>query len=148
MDAILDRAHFVRPSECAVGEVEPQLVGPNRGAGLADVGSEPLAQRRVKQVGRGVVAHRRVAGRAIDGGRCRIAARNSALAVGDANRLVVADSVHVLDRELITIDDDHAAVGDLATALRIEGALLELDQGNAVAQILGRDHARARASSP
>ena len=50
----------------AVGEVEAQLVGADRGAGLAHVGAEPLAQRRVQEVGRGVVAHRRVAGLAVD----------------------------------------------------------------------------------
>ena len=44
-----------------MGEVEAELVRPDRGAGLADVRPEPLAEGRVQQVGRGVVAHRRVA---------------------------------------------------------------------------------------
>ena len=51
-----------------MGEVEAQLVGAHRGAGLAHVVAEPLAQRRVQEVGRGVVAHRRVAGLVVDHG--------------------------------------------------------------------------------
>ena len=43
-----------------MGEVEAELVGPHRRAGLADVAAEPLAERRVEEVGGGVVAHRRV----------------------------------------------------------------------------------------
>ena len=43
----------------AVGEVEAQLVRPHVGARLADVRAEPLAQRRVQQMGGSVVAHGR-----------------------------------------------------------------------------------------
>ena len=59
-------AQLLGAERLAVGEVEAQLVGAHRRAGLADVGAEPLAQRRVQEVGRGVVAHRRVAGLAVD----------------------------------------------------------------------------------
>ena len=45
-------------SAAAVAEVEAQLVGPDVGARLAHVGAEPLAQRRLQQVGGGVVALR------------------------------------------------------------------------------------------
>ena len=61
VDAVLDRAQLLGAERLAVGEVEAQLVGAHRRARLADVGAEPLAQRRVQQVGRRVVAHRRVA---------------------------------------------------------------------------------------
>ena len=39
-----------------MGEVEPQLVGSDVGAGLADVRAEPPAERGVQQVGGCVVA--------------------------------------------------------------------------------------------
>ncbi len=61
VDAVLNRAHLVGVERRAVGEVEAQLVGAHRRAGLAHVGAEPLAQRGVQQVGRSVVAHGRVA---------------------------------------------------------------------------------------
>ena len=66
VDPILDRAQVLGAEPLAVGEVEAQLVGAHGRAGLAHVGAEPLAQRRVQQVGGGVVAHRRVAGLAVD----------------------------------------------------------------------------------
>ena len=49
----------------AVREVEAELVRAHRRARLADVGPQPLAKRRVQQVGGGVVSHRRVAGRVL-----------------------------------------------------------------------------------
>ena len=66
VDAVLDVAQLLGAERLAVGEVEAKFVGTHRRARLADVGAEPLAQRRVQEVRRGVVAHRRVAGRAID----------------------------------------------------------------------------------
>ena len=68
VDPVLDVAQLLGAERLAVGEVEAQLVGTDGGAGLAHVGAEPLAQGRVQQVGRGVVAHRRVAGLAVDDG--------------------------------------------------------------------------------
>jgi hypothetical protein len=65
VDAILDRAQLLRGQRRAVGEVEAQLVGLDRGARLADVPAQALAQRGVQQVGRRVVALRRPAGRRI-----------------------------------------------------------------------------------
>ena len=50
----------------AVREVEAQLVGAHRRARLAHVVAEALAQRRVQQVGGGVVSHRRVARLVVD----------------------------------------------------------------------------------
>ena len=66
VDPVLDRAQLLGAERLAVGEVEAQLVGADRGAGLADVVAEALAQRRVQEVGGGVVAHRRVARLVVD----------------------------------------------------------------------------------
>src|SRR5215203_5690534 len=57
VDPLLDVAQLVGAERLAVGEVEAELVRADRGAGLADVGPETLAQRRVQEVGGGVVAH-------------------------------------------------------------------------------------------
>jgi hypothetical protein len=46
----------------------------------------------------------------------------------DADRLVVADPVDVFDRCLGAVPDDDARIGNLAAALRIERALLQLHQ--------------------
>ena len=127
-----------------MGEVEAQLVGAHRRAGLAHVGAEPLAQRRVQEVGRGVVAHRRVAGLAVDLGfdrRRRLRSRRRRL---DLERLVLADPVDVDDLGLSPVPAQHAGVGHLAAALGVEGALLELDQG-AAAVGLDRGQAGRRA---
>ena len=48
-----------------VGEVEAQLVRAHGRASLADVIAKDLPERRVQQMGRGVVAHGRVAGAAV-----------------------------------------------------------------------------------
>src|SRR5213076_3085336 len=59
----------IAPSRRAsVGEIEAQLVGADVGAGLVDVRAEAPTQRRVQQVGRGVVALGGVAGGAVDVG--------------------------------------------------------------------------------
>ena len=65
VDAVLDPAPVLVAQRRAVGEVEAQLVRADVGARLAHVGAEALAQRRVQQVRRGVVA----LGRAARGGR-------------------------------------------------------------------------------
>ena len=68
VDPILDRGQVLSGERLAVGEVEAQLVGAHGRAGLAHVVAEPLAQRRVQEVGRGVVAHRRVPRLVVDQG--------------------------------------------------------------------------------
>ena len=110
-----------------MGEVEAQLVGPHGRAGLADVGAEALAERRVEEVGGGVVAHRRVAVEAGDLG-LDAGAGLRAPAPRDLQRLVVADAVDVDDLGLAAVPAQRAGVGDLAAALGVEGALLELDE--------------------
>ena len=143
----LTRSSIARSSSgaerLAVGEVEAQLVGPDGGAGLAHVGAEPLAQRRVQEVGRGVVAHRRVARLAVDLGLDRAPGFGSPRRL-DLQRLVLADPVDVEDPRLAAVPAQHAGVGDLAAALGVEGALLELDQGAAVVA-LDRGEAGRRA---
>ena len=79
-----------------------------------------------------MVAHRRVAGLAIDHGLDRAARLDRGARWLDLERLVVADPVDVDDLRLPAVPAQHAGVGDLAAALGVEGALLELDQGAAV----------------
>ena len=80
-----------------MGEVEAQLVRAHRRARLADVGAEPLAKRRVQQVGRGVVSHRRVAGRVVDLGLDPRARAPEPGGLVQADHLVVAHPVDVGD---------------------------------------------------
>ena len=66
----------MRPSSsgvtaCEVHEVEAQAIGRHQRARLLDVRAEHLAQRRVEEVGRGVVAARRVAERRVHFGASR-----------------------------------------------------------------------------
>ncbi len=111
-----------------MGEVEAQLVRAHVRAGLAHVRAQPLAQRGVQQVGGGVVAHRGQARLALDGGRDRLAGTELALQRLERQRLVVAQPVHVDDPRAPGQRLHHAGVGDLAAALGVEGALLELGQ--------------------
>ena len=57
----LDAAELVGGHRAEVDEVEAQAIGRHERARLLDVRAEHLAQRRVEQVGAGVVAARRVA---------------------------------------------------------------------------------------
>ena len=111
-----------------MGEVEAQLVRPHRRARLAHVVAEALAQRRVQEVGRGVVAHRRVTRLVVDQGLDRDPGFDLTVLRLHLERLVFADAVDVDHAGLAAVPAQHARVGDLATALGVEGALLELDQ--------------------
>ena len=116
----------------AVGEVEAQLVRPHRGAGLAHVGAEPLPESRVQEVRRGVVAHRREARDVVDLRLDALAGLEAVARAVELDRLVVADPVDVGDPGAAAVPAHLAGVGDLAAALGVERALLELDQGPAV----------------
>ncbi len=114
-------------------EVEPQLVRADVRAGLAHVAAERLAQRRVQEVGGGVVALGQVAR--------GVHARDHALALVqlagqrlEHQRLVVAEPDHVDDpgAAAAVLALDHAGVGDLAAAGGVERRLDELGQGPAV----------------
>jgi len=105
-----------------VAEVEAQAVGRHQAARLLDVGSERLAQGRVKQVGARVVAHGTGAPVRVD-----LSAHDHAgLEAAGAD----ADVVHVeprhrqpdvahLGRRAVRVE--HAAVADLAARLAVEG---------------------------
>ena len=132
---VLDLANLLGRERVAVREVEPQLVGPHRRARLAHVGAEPLAQCRVEEVGRCVVSHRAMARVVIDLGldprpknqACRLLGFASGAARASENqRLVIARANHVRDRGLAPVPAKDAGIGDLAAALGIERALLEL----------------------
>ena len=119
----------------AVGEVEAQLVRADVGAGLAHVRAEALAQRRVQQVRRRVVALGRAA--RVRGRRARRTRSPSCSSPArrlEHERLVVAEAHDVDDRAraVAVLALDHAGVGDLAAAGRVERRLDELGQHAAV----------------
>ena len=99
VDGVLDVAQLLRAERAGVAEVEAQLVGADVGAGLADVGAETLAQRRVQQVGGGVVALGGAPRRVIDAREHGLAPRCSVpCSTHDVERLVVAEPEHALRR--------------------------------------------------
>ena len=140
-DGSLRRIHsLTRSSIClqvlgrdplAVVEVEAQLVGADVGAGLAHVRAERLAQRGVQQVRRGVVGLRRGARSAVDARDdplARAAVRPASTC--DDDGLVVADAHDVGDvpAGVAGLGLQHARVGDLAAARRVERRLGEVDE--------------------
>ena len=139
VDLVLDVAAVLLAELRGVGEVEAQLVGADVRAGLADVVAEPLAQRRVQQVRRGVVAGRRVARRAVDLRDDALARAQLALDRAHDQRLVVAGAHDVddLDVAVAVLAGDRALVAHLAAALGVERGLGELDEHAPV--VLGRD---------
>ena len=94
-DPGLHGRQLLRGQPLAMGEVEAQLVGAHVGAGLAHVGAQPLAQRRVQQVGGGVVAHGGQAGVALHLARAVSPGADLALERLQRQRLVVAEAEHV-----------------------------------------------------
>ena len=66
VDDALDRIDLLARDRREVHEVEPQAIGRDERSRLLDVRAEHLAQRRVQQVRRGVIAPRRVAHRVVD----------------------------------------------------------------------------------
>ena len=80
----------------------------------------------MEQVGGGVVAHRRVSFEVPDGRLNPGALLRRGAA--DPQRLVGADPVDVDHLRLAAVPAQRARVGDLAAALGVERALLELDQ--------------------
>ena len=141
--AVLDEAQVVLVEALPVGEVEAQLVGPDVGAGLADVAAEALAQRGVQQVRGGVVGGRGAAGGGVDPREHPLALVQLARLGLEDERLVVAEA-HDVDHggaAVAALALDHAAVGDLAAAGGVERGLDELGQDEPV---LARDGADGR----
>ncbi len=93
VDPLLDRLALVRCQLRGVGEVEAQLVGPDRRAGLRDVLTEHLAERGLQEVRRRVVRHRREA-HAPRHDRPHAVARGESVAA-EEKRLVVVEAVRV-----------------------------------------------------
>ena len=130
LTVVLDVAQLLGRQRAAVGEVEAQLVGADVGAGLADMVAEPPAQRRVQQVGGGVVALGRVPGRAVDVRADALAGLERPVLGHEREHLVVAEPQHVLDpgAAVAVLALDVARVGDLAAAGGVERRLAQLDQ--------------------
>ena len=129
-----DPLHLVPLFGCqslAVGEVEAQLVGADRRAGLLHVVAQHLPQCRVQQVGRRVVRHGREAVAPVDD-RLDAGAGLERRVPGqlDQQHLVVAELADVDDRQalLFAVDLEVAGVADLAAAGGVERALLDLDE--------------------
>ncbi len=122
-------------------EVEAQALRAHRGAGLAHVLAEPVAQRALQQMGAGVVGHRRAPARHVDA-RVHGVAHAQLAVEAHEQRLVAVEPVDRLDLAAHGVRADLAAVGDLAAALRIERRARELDEREALADRLDREHLR------
>ena len=120
IDLVLDVAQLVGAEALGMGEVEAQLVGADVGAGLAHVGAQPRAQRRVQEVGRGVVGLGRVARPRVDARDHPLAGLELALLDHDGDRLVVAhpEDVGHAGAAVAVLAGDLADVGDLPAARR------------------------------
>ena len=66
VDHALDRLELLRGDRLRVREIEAQAIGRDQRAFLDHVRAEDLAQRRVQQVRRGMIEHRRLARGGID----------------------------------------------------------------------------------
>ena len=105
-----------------MAEVEPQAVGRHDRAGLADVGAEHLAERRVHQMGRRMVALDVTASRLIDlGHRGRGLER---FAESPDNGALAVHLLDIFDGQLPAVTFDHAGIADLTTGLGVERILL------------------------
>ncbi len=60
----------------------------------------------------------------------------------DAQHLIRVEAVHALDRGAPSLPLEHAVVGDLAAALGVERRRVQLDEHEAVAEILDRTRDR------
>ena len=119
-----------RRQRAAVREVEPQLVRAYVGAGLVDVGAEQLPERRVQQMGGGVVALGGVAGGAVYVGVHPLA-RLERSALGDERHdLIIAEAQHIFDaRETVAVVALHVSgVGDLSATGGVERRLDQLHE--------------------
>jgi hypothetical protein len=141
VDPVADVPELVVGERSAVGEVEAELVGATRGARLAHVRPEALPERRVQEVRRGVVPHRREAGDVVDLGLDPSPGVQPVHPALQLDRLVVPDPVDVGDGGGAALPPENPRVGDLSAALGVEGALLELDERPAVVR-LGGEHTR------
>ena len=106
--------------------------------------AEHLTERRVQQMRRGVVRHRREPVAPVDDGLdARTGLERRTLAERDDEHLVVAELEHVGDLEplVLAVHLEIAGVGDLAAAGGVERALLELHE-------LPRPVDRARSRRP
>ena len=107
-------------------EVEPQLVGPDGGAGLRDMVAEDLAERRLQEVRRGVVRHRREPHAPRHDGTDPIAGANpsprKSSTWSSSNRYASTSSA----RPPVVVALDPALVRHLAAATGIERRLAQL----------------------
>ena len=120
-----------RRQRLGVREIEPQAVGRDQAALLGDMAAEPVAQRRVQQVGRAVVGAdaRRGARRRPTGGRSSPTLTSPCDDLG-AQCVKLAERLRrVLNIALEALErGQFSGVADLAAALAVEGRLVEDDR--------------------
>ena len=138
VDPLLDRAPLVGRERLRVGEVEAQLVGAHRRAGLVDVVAEHVAERPVQQMRGRVVGRRREPHAPGHDRRARGRRRRSPRPRTGAPGRPRAGRRRAASPASRSSLDDLAGVADLAAALRVERRLAQLGEEEAVAELLER----------
>ena len=126
----LDPGQFVLGQGGVVAEVEAHALGIDQLALLGDVGAQHILQRRMDQVGGGVVGAGGQAG--VRGGAQLGAGADGERARGDLDRMGMEVAGRLLDIEdagAAPRPFDLAAIARLAAAFAIEGGLVEQDLG-------------------
>ena len=135
--SIASRSSAVSCEPCV--KSKRSLSGRTAEPACVDVLAEHLAERRLQEVRRGVVRHRREADAPRDDRPHAVAGREALAA--EEQHLVAVEAVRVdelrADRRVV-VALDPALVGHLAAARRIERRLAQLREERAVAEILER----------
>ncbi len=141
VDLVLDGAQLVGGQRRGMGEVEAQALGAHRGARLAHVLAELVAERALQEVGARVVGHGRAPAREVDARVDGVAGRELAVEPHEQG-LVALEAVDRLDLPAHGVRRELAAVGDLAAALGIERRARELDEREPLGDRLDGQHRR------
>ena len=120
---VLDVGELLGRKRLAVGEVEPQLVGPHGRTRLPHVCPEPPAKRGVEKMRGGVVAGCRMPKPAVHDKARPLALLELAALDRGRNRLVVAEAVDVFYSREARLGLDRARIRHLPATLGVEGAL-------------------------
>ena len=141
VDLVLDGAQLLGAQRPAVREVEAQSLGAHGRAGLADVLAERLRSARCSRWVPVWLAT--VGGRARPSTRaCTASPGRSSPLEAHEQRLVAVEAVDRLDLPAHGVGRDLRRVGDLAAALGVERRLRQLDEREALAHRLDREHRR------
>ena len=127
VDEPLDVAELLLADRLVVGDIEPEAIRGDERARLPDVRADDGAQRRMEQVGRGVVALDVVASLGVDLGRDLVARAHGALAhLGDVQagpgRI---QAYHVAHGGLEAVGNQASRIGDLSPRFQVKGRLAQ-----------------------